>query len=162
LAESISKDDEVIEYVLEKLSQIIKPGSPPDTRRVALVVVRTFARLHYDKIESHIALLAPPIFASVRDIIIPVKLAAESAFVTIFSVVAAESTIFDEYMASQAASDLPANTKRSMSDYFKRVALKLADQERERKLAEGGSGGLGLGDEEEDEEEVGKVGGGVW
>lgn len=63
---------------------------------------------------------------------------------------------------------LPANTKRSMGDYFKRVALRLGTQARERREAEGGAGGLGLSnDEEEDEREiwsVGKVdlGGGVF
>jgi hypothetical protein len=46
-----------------------------------------------------------------------------------------------------------------MGDYFKRVAMRLAGQARERREAEGGSGGLGLSsDEVEDEREIWSVG----
>lgn len=93
-----------------------------------------------------------------RDTIIPVKLAAEAAFLSIFSVVDSESAVFDKYMAGPGA-ELPPGTKRSMSDYFKRVALRLAGQARERREAEGGQGGLGLSnDEVEDEKEVWSIG----
>jgi hypothetical protein len=105
-----------------------------------------------------LALLAPPIFASVRDPVIPVKLSAEAAFLAIFDVVEEEGVVFEKYLAGPGAS-LPANTKRAMQDYFKRVALRLGSQARERKEAEGGQGGLGLSsDEKEDEREVWSVG----
>jgi hypothetical protein len=46
-----------------------------------------------------------------------------------------------------------------MQEYFKRIALRLSSQARERKEAEGGAGGLGLsGDEIEDEKEVWSIG----
>ena len=46
-----------------------------------------------------------------------------------------------------------------MQDYFKRVALRLGAQARDRREAEGGQGGLGLsGDERDDEREVWSVG----
>lgn len=55
--------------------------------------------------------------------------------------------------------ELPPMQKRSMSDYFKRVALRLGGQARERKEAEGGAGGLGLSmDEVDDEKEIWSVG----
>jgi len=109
-------------------------------------------------VKPHIPSLVPPIFASVRDPVIPVKLAAEAAFLEIFSVVESERAIFDKYMAGLGAA-LPAMTKRSMQDYFKRVALRLGSQARERLDAEGGQGGLGLsGDEADDEREVWSVG----
>ena len=54
---------------------------------------------------------------------------------------------------------LSQQVKRGMADYFKRVALRLGAQARERREAEGGQGGLGLeGDEVEDEREVWSVG----
>jgi hypothetical protein len=66
--------------------------------------------------------------------------------------------VFEKYMAGPGA-ELPAGTKRSMQDYFKRVAMRLGNQARERREAEGGQGGLGLsGDELEDEREVWSVG----
>jgi hypothetical protein len=107
-------------------------------------------------VRPHLPLLAHPVFASVRDMIIPIKLAAEAAFMALFNVVEDESKVFDKYIASQ---ELPANQKRSMQDYFKRVALRLGNTARERKEAEGGQGGLGLSnDEVEDEREIWSIG----
>lgn len=135
---------------------MIQPGNSVDTRRLALVVVRTICRHHMETIRPHLPLLAVPVFASVRDPVIPVKLAAEAAFMALFSVVEDESKIFDKYLAAQ---DLPAAQKRSMQDYFKRVALRLGSTARERKEAEGGQGGLGLSnDEVDDEREIWSVG----
>jgi hypothetical protein len=146
--------------IFEALATAVQVGRPSDTRRLSLVVIRTISRLHPELSRPHLALLAPPIFASVRDLVIPVKLAAEAAFLAIFSVVESESEVFDKYMAGPGAS-LPPGPKRSMSDYFKRIAVRLANQARERREAEGGEGGLGLSNDEVDDEKelwsIGKV-----
>ena len=135
---------------------MIQPGNSVDTRRLALVVVRTICRHHMELVRPHLPLLATPVFASVRDPVIPVKLAAEAAFMALFNVVDDESKVFDKYIASQ---ELPVNQKRGMQDYFKRIALRLANTARERKEAEGGQGGLGLSnDEVDDEREIWSVG----
>lgn len=106
----------------------------------------------------NLAVLAPPVFASVRDPVIPVKLAAEAAFLSIFSVVESGSEMFDKYMA-EAGAGMNPTMKRSMTDYFRRVAVRLGTQAKERKEAEGGQGGLGLSnDEREDEREIWSVG----
>lgn len=111
-----------------------------------------------DLVRPHVPILAQPIFSSVRDPVIPVKLSAEAAFVELFSVADEDSRVFDKFMAGPGA-DLPPNTKRSMGDYFKRVAMRLGTQARERREAEGGQGGLGLSnDEQEDEKEIWSVG----
>ncbi|KAL2824646.1 armadillo-type protein [Aspergillus cavernicola] len=144
--------------IFEALAPCIQPGTPSDTRRLTLVVLRTVSRLHPELTRPHLALLAPPIFASVRDVVIPVKLAAEAAFLSVFSVVDADTAVFDKYMAGPGA-ELPPGPKRSISDYFKRVAIRLANQARERREAEGGQGGLGLSnDEVEDEKELWSIG----
>ncbi|KAL9028966.1 MAG: hypothetical protein Q9196_002741 [Gyalolechia fulgens] len=144
--------------IFEALASAISPGNPVDTRRLSLVVVRTVSRTHSSAVRPHLHALAQPIFASVRDPVIPVKLAAEAAFLEIFSVVTHEHKDFDQYIAGPGASLNPA-TKRSMQDYFKRVAMRLGGQARERKEAEGGQGGLGLSnDEREDEREIWSVG----
>ncbi|EEA25943.1 hypothetical protein EYB25_003176 [Talaromyces marneffei] len=147
LAESESKSFESTKTVFESLASVIPSGHPADTRRLALVVLRTISRLHPEYTRPHLAQLVPPIFSSVRDPTIPVKLAAEAAFLAIFDVVESESAVFDKYMAGPGA-ELPAGPKRSISDYFKRVALRLATQARERREAEGGQGGLGLSNDE--------------
>lgn len=144
--------------ILNTLASVIEPGNATDSRRLSLVVVRTISRAEMDLVRPHVSTLAPPIFASVRDPVIPVKLSAEAAFVELFSVADDESRVFDNFTAGPGA-DLPPNTKRSMGDYFKRVALRLGMQIRERREAEGGQGGLGLSnDEQEDEKEIWSVG----
>jgi hypothetical protein len=88
--------------------------------------------------------------------VIPVKLSAEAAFVALFDIVEEEGKAFEKYIAN---ADLQPAQKRSMQDYFKRVAVRLGAQARERKEAEGGQGGLGLSnDEVEDERELWSVG----
>ena len=149
---------ETCKPIFETLATVIQPGSPVDTRRLALVVIRTVCRQNRDLVRPHLPLLAPPIFTSVRDSVVPVKLAAEAAFLAVFSVVESESAIFDKYIAS-AGADLNPNIKRSMQDYFKRVVPRLGAQARERKEAEGYQGGLGLSnDERDDEREIWSVG----
>ncbi|KAF2203113.1 translational activator [Delitschia confertaspora ATCC 74209] len=149
---------EITKPIFEALAPVIPPGSPIDVRRLALVVIRTISRHNTPLVRPHIPLLAPPIFTCVRDPIIPVKLAAEAAFLALFDVVEEEAVVFEKYM-SGAGAELAPGPKRSMSDYFKRVALRLGGQARERREAEGGQGGLGLaGDEVEDEREIWSVG----
>lgn len=158
LSEDGNHSFETHKTIFEALAPVIQPGAPVDTRRLTLVVIRTISRLHPEMTRPHLALLAPPIFSSVRDLVIPVKLAAEAAFLSIFSVVESDAEVFDKYMAGPGASLLPG-PKRSMSDYFKRVAMRLAAQARERRVAEGGEGGLGLSnDEVDDEKEVWSIG----
>ncbi|KAL2115355.1 hypothetical protein VTJ04DRAFT_9610 [Mycothermus thermophilus] len=152
------KSFEATKPIFATLAKLIPPGNAGDTRRLALVVVRTVARVHPDMVRPHLSLLAAPVFSSVRDMIIPVKLAAEAAFVQLFAVADEESKVFDKWMAS-AGAELPPNVKRPMQDYFKRVTLRLGAQVRERREAEGGAGGLGLAnDEVEDEKEILAVG----
>jgi hypothetical protein len=153
-----NKSFEGLKPLIQALADVLAPGKPVDTRRLALVVLRTVARQHPDLLRPHLALLVPPVFKSVRDPVIPVKLAAEAAFLQVFDVVDAEAELFDKFMKS-AESWMDAATKRSLSEYFKRIAVRLSVQARERKEAEGGAGGLGLsGDEREDEKEVWSVG----
>jgi hypothetical protein len=125
--------------------------------------VRTAARAQGDQpqqlVRAHLALLAPPVFEGVRDAAIPVKLAAEAAFLAAFAVADEEGAVFDKYLAGHGGQALAPSVRRSMGDYFRRVALRLGAQARERREAEGGAGGLGLtSDEVEDEREVWSVG----
>jgi hypothetical protein len=161
---STSDVEEECTPLFESLAAVLPPGGDIDSRRLALVVIRTIFRHHGESFRSSptlLGILVPPVFASVRDAVIPVKLAAEAAFLELFNVVDEESAIFDQYMQSESGGKkLGVGPSRAMGDYFKRVALRLGAQARERREAEGGvKGGLGLsGDEEEDEREVWSVG----
>lgn len=158
LSDSTTADEDACQPLIEALTTVIGPGGDIDSRRLALVVVRTVSRHHGDDMRKFLSVLVPPVFSSVRDPVIPVKLAAEAAFLELFNVVDEEGAVFDQYMAGPGKT-LPMGQSRPLSDYFKRVALRLGAQARERREAEGGAGGLGLSsDEQEDEREVWSVG----
>ncbi|ETS84164.1 hypothetical protein PFICI_02189 [Pestalotiopsis fici W106-1] len=139
--------------IFSTLASIIAPGNPGDSRRLALVAVRTVCRKNMELVRPHLPLLAGPIFASVRDPVIPVKFAAEAAFIELFDVVAEEGKVIEKFVQSPAGQEMAPNTRRSMGDYFKRVALRLGAQARERREMEGLSN-----DEAEDEREIWSVG----
>ena len=158
LGEDFSPSAESISLVLDAVADTMRQGKPIDSRRLSLVVIRTVCRQRYWLIENSLPLLAPVIFSGVRDPIIPVKLAAEAAFIALFQVVDQDDGVFSGFM-SGSGNTLEAPVKKSMQDYFKRVAVRLGKQARERKDAEGGQGGLGLSsDEVDDEREVWSVG----
>ncbi|KAK4692665.1 hypothetical protein P7C71_g4584, partial [Lecanoromycetidae sp. Uapishka_2] len=148
---------EALQAIIEALAAATASDSV-DTRRLALVVIRTLSRTNIDLIHANLSILALPIYKSVKAAVIPVKLAAEAALLAIFSVVDNEREIFDRYIA-KFGSSLETSDKRGMQMYFERVTIKLGAQARERKAAEGGQGGLGLSDDErEDEREIWSVG----
>jgi len=97
LSESITKNFESTKSIFEVLANAAqKPESnSTDTRRLSLVVIRTICRVNYDLIAPHLGLLAPAIFTSVRDMVIPVKLAAEQAFIAIFQTTTLGDKNFD-------------------------------------------------------------------
>ncbi|KAK4931831.1 translational activator of GCN4 [Elasticomyces elasticus] len=160
LAEEGNKSYEHTKPLFDALAQVIPPGHPVDTRRLGLVVVRTMSREQNELVRPYLETLVPPIFACVRDIVIPVKLSAEAAFLAIFSVVEQESAVFDKFFSpSGPGSKLPPVQQRSMKEYFTRIAVRLSNQAKERREAEGGQGGLNLSsDETEDLREVMSIG----
>ncbi|KAK1002754.1 translational activator of GCN4 [Friedmanniomyces endolithicus] len=160
LAESSNESFDHTKPLFDALARVIQPGSPVDTRRLALVVVRTISREHNELVRPHLETLAPPVFACVRDPVIPVKLAAEAAFLAIFDVVDQDNAVFDKFFSpSGPGARLPPAQQRSMKEYFTRIALRLSNQAKERREAEGGQGGLNLSsDETEDLREVMSVG----
>jgi hypothetical protein len=160
LTPTSDKSPAPVKQLLEALAMAIAPGKPVDTRRLALVVLRTVAREQPSLTRPHLSLLTPAIFACVRDMVIPVKLAAEAAFLTLFAVVEEEDAVFVSFMSdASGGAEMAPGPKRSLQDYFKRIAMRLGGQARERKEAEGGAGGLGLSsDEQEDVVEVWSVG----
>lgn len=158
LAESFTPGSSSTDLLLEAIAEAMQQGRPVDTRRLALVVTRTVCRQREFYLEDHRRLLAPVIYSGVRDPVIPVKLAAEAAFLALFCVVDQEDGVFTGFMSGPGM-DMDPTVKKGMQDYFKRVAVRLGKQARERREAEGGQGGLGLSsDEAEDEREVWSVG----
>jgi hypothetical protein len=110
LSPSIARTYDSTRTLFEALAAAIPPGNPPALRRLALVVVRTVARAQSTEpqqlVRAHLPLLAPPIFEGVRDAAIPVKLAAEAAFLAAFEVVEEEGAVFEKYIVGQGGQGL--------------------------------------------------------
>ncbi|KAF5102408.1 hypothetical protein D0Z03_000420 [Geotrichum reessii] len=128
-----------------------------ETRRLALVVVRTVARLRYDLlIVNNLDVLVPGIFGCVRDTIIPVKLAAEKAYLAVLKLRdEGLEGVFEPWIARGLFNTGPIS-QRTVQEYTKRVALRLATAESER-IAAGGD--AVFSDQVEDEQEVWSIGG---
>ena len=142
------------------LNALLPASNSSDTRRLALVVIRTIARHnHAALVASRLDVLAPSVFACLRDPVIPIRLAAEKAYLALFNMVDdASLALFSDWFATvgDAPIAVPGSTSlqpRSIGDYTKRVASRLAVVERER-LAAGGDAETLYSDRLEDEEEI--------
>lgn len=171
-----AKDENATEFEVpaesqqELIKQICVNGVQPasnssDTRRLALVDIRTIARKKHSSIaQSYLDLLVPTVFSCLRDSIIPIRLAAEKAYLALFNLVEdSELKMFSNWFekASQSPIVPPCGGEiqpRSIGDYTKRVASRLASVERER-LSAGGDDETLYSDRIEDEDEIWAVGG---
>ncbi|KAI5960043.1 GCN1 [Candida pseudojiufengensis] len=155
---SDSKNEELFKQLSKN---IIDPNSSsPDTKRLSLIVIRSVA--HKTNIpDEYLDFIVPSIFVSVRDPIIPIKLAAEKAYLDIFNIVENNLTKFDEWFKNQGdeIKTITGTTiiPRSIGDYTKRVAVRLANVERER-IEQGGDEETLYSDRIEDENEIWSVG----
>lgn len=160
-------DEENLRKLMNCLTKcILQPGSNSlDSRRLSLVVVRTLARYRFDEcIYPFFDELAPSIFSCLRDMVIPIKLAAEKAYIALFKLVdESDMKTFDHWINSLSSPTInnsigtPIQLK-SITDYTKRVAKRLATVERER-IAAGGDIETIFSDRIEDEKEIWAVGG---
>lgn len=125
------------------------------------------ARFKFDEcVKPFLDILTPSVFFCLRDTIIPIKLAAEKSYLAIFKLVEEpDMSIFNNWFSSISANNTSLQNAagaviqlRSISDYTKRVGMRLAKVERER-IAEGGDAETMFSDRFEDEREIWSVGG---
>ncbi|ODV83450.1 hypothetical protein CANARDRAFT_29904 [[Candida] arabinofermentans NRRL YB-2248] len=162
-----SKEDSqlaIAEIIKQLCFSMISPTSNSlDTRRLALVVVRTVCRFQYELcIKPNISVLAPAVFSCIRDPVIPIKLAAEKSYLAIFELVNDSSATFFESFVKNSGETITSVIGtviqvRSLSEYTKRIALRLAASERER-IAAGGDLEAMFSDQYEDEQEIWAIG----
>lgn len=139
------------------------PSTSPVTRRLSLVVIRTLSRFKREEVvQSQLDILAPSVFACLRDPLIPVKLGAEKAYLSVFDLIDdVEMNKFTDWFTGKTSISTVLGTvivPRSVGDYTKRVAARLAGVERDRIIA-GGDAETMFSDRFEDESEVWSVGG---
>lgn len=161
------EDIPVRELVNELCISMNAPSSNSnDTRRLSLVVARTICRYQYDSsVIPNFDLLIPSVFACVRDPILPVKLAGEKAILAILNLVDDDSNENFNKWVSSLNNAGTVNTAsgsvlqlRSITEYVKRVATRLANVERER-ISAGGDKETMFSDQFEDEAEIWAIGG---
>ena len=168
-SEPLHIGEENIKQLIECLSRCtLKPVSnSTDARRLSLVVIRTLARFKMSEcIQPFIDTLAISVFSCLRDSIIPIKLAAEKAYLAIFNLIdEVEMDSFTEWFNNFSANTVSVENlvgttvqMRSIGDYTKRVGKRLANVERER-IAAGGDAETMFSDRFEDEKEIWSVGG---
>ncbi|SSD58452.1 related to Translational activator GCN1 [Saccharomycodes ludwigii] len=141
-------------------------SNSPDSRRLSLVIVRTLARCKYEEaIHPNLGTLVPNVFSCVRDSIIPIKLAAEKAYLSIFRLIEEpDNNTFNKWMEAVSGESSITNAAdatiqlRSISEYTKRVGSRLARVERDR-IEAGGDAEAMFSDRFEDENEIWAVGG---
>ncbi|EEB06954.2 translation elongation regulator Gcn1 [Schizosaccharomyces japonicus yFS275] len=114
--------------LIESLAECIQApvSGSNDCKRLALVVLHTVANSNFDVVRAHLPTLVPAVFGCVRATVIPVKLAAETTFLSLLQLRE------NEAFAEKFISTLQTPRARSISDYTRRVAFKLAAAERDR------------------------------
>lgn len=149
--------------LVHQLCKLInKPDLSADTKRLSIIVLRTVGRLKYSIIEANLHMVVLTIFNNVRSMIIPIKLAAEKCYVAVLNLTQTED-IFNNWIDKQPDNvtleefDLKF-VKRSINDYTKRVAIRLAKVEVER-IEQGGDDETLFSDRIEDESEIWSIGG---
>lgn len=157
-------EDTMMSIIVQLSKNCLQPQSAsPDTRRLSLVVLRTVSRYkHKEVISNYLDLVGPSVFSCIRDPIIPIRLAAEKAYLAIFQLVEDEKmNEFNVWFERKSEISNILGTKivpRSIGDYTRRVAARLAAVERER-LQAGGDIEDVFSDRIEDEKEIWAVGG---
>lgn len=106
------------------------PSNSSDTQRLSLIVLQAIAKRKHEIIKPHIDAMGGVIFGCVRSMVLPVKLAAEAAFVHVFQMTTQGDALLQPFLERQD----PAKA-RSIGEYAKRVASKVATAENERHAA---------------------------
>lgn len=158
-----------IRMLLDEISRamLVPVSTSTDARRLTLVIVRTLTRFKFDEcVSPYLDSLGVSVFSCLRDTIIPIKLAAEKAYLAIFRLVEETdmrtfNSWFSEISARESSmTNAAGNTiqLRSIGDYTRRVGKRLANVERER-ISEGGDAETMFSDRFEDERDIWAVGG---
>lgn len=158
LAADSTIDSSLIEQAMTTVADatVKSPSRSAEARRLALVVLRTVYRKRFDLVVPYISIVMVPLFGCVRDMTIPVKLAAEKAYLSVLRLVEEPEAQYFEKWLETAQGKLTAQQLRSVQEYTKRVASRLAEQERER-IEAGGDEETLFSDRLEDERELMRV-----
>lgn len=124
--EAYQVDLELIEELIKKLSSAISQEVCIESRRLILVCIRAVARQSPWLVEPHLSHIVPQMMASVRERVIPIKLAAERALLFSFQLQKNDS-VYQKYLGT-----IDTAASKALVDYHRRILSKLAVNERTR------------------------------
>jgi hypothetical protein len=158
--ESFDKVQGTMQTILTVLISLIKqpPSGSTDTQRLSLVVIRTVAREHYELVQPFLRHLIGPVLSCARDsTVLPLKLAGEHAFMTIFQMETNGTEVLEVSgllapLVQKILPELDAPLRKSLQEYTKRIASKIA-------ALESSMNGELTADELDDEREIASIGG---
>lgn len=134
----VKDNEEEIGSLVNQLGHVIVSSNAVDVRRLGLTIVRAISNENFHELMLR---LIPNVFTCVRDPILPIKLAAEKALLSLLNLIE-DSTRFDSWVLQNGEVDeFDIEGKkilmRSITEYVKRIGMRLAGQEKER-LSAGG------------------------
>ncbi|KAF9134046.1 translational activator of GCN4 [Mortierella sp. 14UC] len=125
-SESYQTDQELIGELIKKLSQHLTQDINLESKRLILVCLRAVARQSPWLMEPHLSHVVPLMMTSVRERVIPIKLAAERAL--LFSLqLQKDDSVYQTYLGT-----IDTAASRALVDYHRRILSKLAINERSR------------------------------
>ncbi|KAG0214330.1 translational activator of GCN4 [Mortierella sp. NVP41] len=124
--ESYQTDQELIGELIKKLSQHLTQDINLESKRLILVCLRAVARQSPWLMEPHLGHVVPLMMTSVRERVIPIKLAAERALLFALQL-QKDDSVYQAYLGT-----IDAAASRALTDYHRRILSKLAVNERAR------------------------------
>lgn len=125
-SEAYQADQELVGELIKKLSQHLTQDINVESKRLILVCLRAVARQTPWLMEPHLSHVVPLMMTSVRERVIPIKLAAERAL--LFSLqLQKDDSVYQTYLGA-----IDPAASRALVDYHRRILSKLAINERAR------------------------------
>ncbi|KAF9937443.1 translational activator of GCN4 [Mortierella alpina] len=125
-SEPYQVDQELIGELIKKLSQYLTQDINLESKRLILVSIRAVARQAPWLVEPHLAHVVPLMMASVRERVIPIKLAAERALLFALQL-QKDDSVYQTYLGT-----IDTTASKTLTDYHRRILSKLAVNERTR------------------------------
>ncbi|KAF9109015.1 translational activator of GCN4 [Mortierella sp. AM989] len=126
VSEDYQVDQELVGELIKKLSIVLSENISIESKRLILVCLRAVARQAPWLVEPHLSQVVPVMMTSVRERVIPIKLAAERAL--LFSLqLQKDDSVYQTYLGT-----IDTTTSKALTDYHRRILSKLALNERAR------------------------------
>ncbi|KAI9236262.1 MAG: armadillo-type protein [Podila humilis] len=124
--EAYQVDQELMGELIKKLAAHLTLETNIESKRLILVCLRAVSRQAPWLVEPHLGTLVPLMMTSVRERVIPIKLAAERALLFALQL-QKDDTVYQTYLGT-----IDTAASKALIDYHRRILSKLAINERTR------------------------------